>query len=167
VGCETEPVSNTTFAQRCSGCPAREDAVAELDAERVYHRQARENIRSSAPGVVNGAVLSGYAIRQNRSASSLEGTLAGSAGDAHLVRPAEVPAELVSTEREILLKQPDVESKPADVRERIVEGMLNKRFYAESVLGEQTWIHDNALNVAKALEQSGFELVDYAWYSVR
>ena len=44
--------------------------------------------------------------------------------------------------------------------------MLNKRFYAESVLGEQTWIHDGALTVAKALEQGGLELVDYAWYSV-
>ena len=35
------------------------------------------------------------------------------------------------------------QSKPEDVREKIVEGMLNKRFFAESVLGEQTWIHDD------------------------
>ena len=44
--------------------------------------------------------------------------------------------------------------------------MLNKRFYAESVLGEQAWIHDTGLTVAKALEQGGLELVDYAWFSV-
>ena len=70
----------------------------------------------------------------------------------------EVPAELVDAEREILVKLPEVESKPADVREKIVEGMLNKRFYAESVLEEQTWIHDTGLTVAKALEQGGLEL---------
>jgi translation elongation factor EF-Ts len=52
------------------------------------------------------------------------------------------------------------------VRERIVDGMLNKRFYAESVLGEQAWIHDTGLTVSKALQQGGLELVDYAWYSV-
>ncbi len=44
--------------------------------------------------------------------------------------------------------------------------MLNKRFYAESVLGEQAWIHDTSLTVEKALEAGGLELVDYAWFSV-
>ena len=44
--------------------------------------------------------------------------------------------------------------------------MLNKRFFGESVLGEQAWIHDDKLTVAKALDQGGFELVDYAWFSV-
>ena len=78
----------------------------------------------------------------------------------------QVPSDLVEAEREILTKLPDVESKPADVREKIVEGMLNKRFYAESVLEEQTWIHDTGLTVRKALEQGGLELLDYEWLSV-
>lgn len=78
----------------------------------------------------------------------------------------EVPAELVEAEREILMRLPEVESKPAEVREKIVEGMLNKRFYAESVLGEQPWIHDTALTVAKALEQGSLTLVDFAWFAV-
>ena len=79
----------------------------------------------------------------------------------------EVPAELVDGRaRDPRQAADEVESKPADVREKIVEGMLNKRFYAESVLGEQAWIHDTSLTVAKALEQGGLELVDYAWFSV-
>ena len=44
--------------------------------------------------------------------------------------------------------------------------MLNTRFYSESVLGEQAWIHDTNLTVAKALQEGGLELVDYAWFSV-
>jgi translation elongation factor EF-Ts len=48
----------------------------------------------------------------------------------------------------------------------IVEGRLNKRFFGESVLGEQPWIHEDKLTVTKALAQGGFELVDYTWYSV-
>jgi len=79
---------------------------------------------------------------------------------------AEIPADLVRTEREILENSDEVRSKPADVREKIVEGMLNKRFYGESVLEEQAWIHDTALTVKQALEQGGLELVDYAWYSL-
>ena len=78
----------------------------------------------------------------------------------------EVPAELVEAEREILEKLPEVESKPADVREKIVDGMLNKRFYAESVLDEQAWIHDTASPSRRRSKQGGLELVDYVWFSV-
>jgi elongation factor Ts len=78
----------------------------------------------------------------------------------------EIPVELVDAEREILLKSDEVLSRPAEVREKIVEGMLNKRFFAESVLPEQSWIHDSGLTVGKALQQGGLELVDYAWFSV-
>ncbi len=187
VGCETEPVSKNddfrAFAHKVLDAVFErgEDAVAELDAERVeLTAKLGENIQVVGAKRIqssNGEVLSGYVHPPaNKVGVVVEGN--GSPEVARqlamhisFARPTyrsrdEVPAELVDAEREILLKQPDVESKPADVREKIVEGMLNKRFYAESVLGEQTWIHDNALNVAKALEQSGFELVDYAWYSV-
>jgi translation elongation factor EF-Ts len=61
-----------------------------------------------------------------------------------------------------------VQSKPENVREKIVEGMLNKRFYAESVLSEQQWYRpDEATGtVAQVLKERGIELLDYAWYSV-
>ena len=50
-----------------------------------------------------------------------------------------MPQELVDAEREILSNSEEVLSKPENVREKIVEGQLNKRFYGESVLTEQTW----------------------------
>jgi elongation factor Ts len=187
VGCETEPVSKNddfrAFAQKVLDAVFEkgEDAVADVDAERVeLTAKLGENIQIVGGRRIqtsNGEVLSGYVhppahkvgvVVEGNGSPEVARQLAMHISFA---RPTyrsrdEIPADLVDAEREILLKQPDVESKPADVRERIVEGMLNKRFYAESVLGEQTWIHDNALNVSKALEQSGFELVDYAWYSV-
>ena len=46
---------------------------------------------------------------------------------------------------------PEVVSKPEHIRPRIVEGMLDKRFFAESVLTEQAWIHDLSLIVGEAL----------------
>ena len=74
--------------------------------------------------------------------------------------------ELVAAEREILENSDEVRSKPENVREKIVEGMLNKRFYAESVLEEQAWIHDTGLTVKQALEHGGLQLLDYAWFSL-
>jgi elongation factor Ts len=73
----------------------------------------------------------------------------------------EVPAADVAAEREIYEKQPDVLSRPEQVREKIVEGMLQKRFFAESVLAEQVWIHDTSKTVAKALEDAGLEVLEF------
>jgi hypothetical protein len=65
----------------------------------------------------------------------------------------EVPADEVAKEREIYAKLPEVESKPEQAREKIVEGMLGKRFFAENVLAEQAWIHEPKKTVAQALER--------------
>jgi elongation factor Ts len=73
----------------------------------------------------------------------------------------EISSEDVEAERDIYSKQPDVLSKPEHVREKIVEGMLQKRFFAESVLTEQVWIHEPAKTVGKALEEAGVEVLEF------
>lgn len=73
----------------------------------------------------------------------------------------DVPAEHVQSEREIYEKQPDVQAKPEQVREKIVGGMLQKRFFAESVLTEQVWIHDTSKTVGQALEEAGLEVLEF------
>jgi elongation factor Ts len=80
----------------------------------------------------------------------------------------EVPQELVDAEREILSNSDEVLSKPENVRGKIVEGQLNKKFYAESVLLDQTWYRADEFTgtVEKYLADRGIELVDYAWYAV-
>jgi elongation factor Ts len=189
VGCETEPVSkNEDFRAYAAEVLAavfergEEPAAAELE-ERRTELTARlgENIqiagaRRMAAG--GGETFSEYVHPPANKIGVLLEFTGGSpelarqlAMHVSFARPTyssrdEVPAELVSAEREILVKLPEVESKPADVRDKIVEGMLNKRFYGESVLSEQAWIHDTSLTVAKALAQGGLELVDYAWFSV-
>ena len=79
-----------------------------------------------------------------------------------------MPQELVDAERAILSNAEEVLSKPENVREKIVEGQLNKRFYGESVLTEQTWYRpdESTATVAQVLKERGIELLDYAWYSV-
>jgi elongation factor Ts len=80
----------------------------------------------------------------------------------------EVPQELVAAEREILSNSEEVLSKPENVREKIVEGQLNKKFFGESVLSEQTWYRadESTGTVAQYLKEHGIELLDYAWYAV-
>jgi elongation factor Ts len=77
-----------------------------------------------------------------------------------------VPEEDVAAEREIYANSDEVLAKPENVRDKIVDGMLQKRFYADTVLAEQAWIHDTAKTVAQALADAGLELLDFRRFSV-
>jgi translation elongation factor EF-Ts len=79
-----------------------------------------------------------------------------------------VPQELVDAERDILSNSEEVLSKPENVREKIVEGQLNKKFFGEAVLTEQTWYRsdESTGTVAQYLKERGIELLDHAWYAV-
>jgi elongation factor Ts len=187
VGCETEPVSkNDDFRQFARDLldavhESGEDAGSGLEERRVeLTARLGENIQVAGARRLTAGGGEEFVAYVHPPANKI-GVLVESKGDQALARQLamhisfarptygareEVPADLVAAEREILGNSDEVKSKPENVREKIVEGMLNKRFYGESVLREQAWIHDTALTVAKALEQGKLELIDYAWYSL-
>ena len=81
----------------------------------------------------------------------------------------DVPSEIAEKERSIFLNSDEVQSKPEAAREKIVEGMLAKRFYAATpggVLADQVWIHDAGKSVARALDDAGASVVRFARISV-
>ncbi len=189
VACETEPVSKNdeflAFAEAVlEAVFERGDGAAagELEERRgALSGKLGENIQVVGARSMHAAEGENLAAYVHPPANKIGVLLAVKGGSPELARQLamhisfarptysvrdEVPAELVASEREILEKLPEVESKPAEVREKIDEGMLNKRFYAESVLGEQTWIHDTGHTVSAALRQGGLELIAYAWFSV-
>ena len=189
IGCETEPVSKNedfrAYAQEVLEAVhehGEDAAAAELDQRRTeLTARLGENIQIAGARRMSAANGETFAEYVHPPANKIGVLLEFTGGSPELARRLamhisfsrptyssrdDVPVELVEAERAILVKLPEVESKPESVREKIVEGMLNKRFYAESVLGEQAWIHDTSLTVTKALAQGGLELVDYAWFSV-
>jgi elongation factor Ts len=78
----------------------------------------------------------------------------------------EVPGAEVAAERSVFEKLPEVESKPEEVRQKIVDGMLAKRFFAQSVLLDQAWVHDPSLAVGQALAEHGAEVKAFVRYNV-
>jgi elongation factor Ts len=85
------------------------------------------------------------------------------------VERSEVPAEEVESERQVYAGSDEVQSKPEQAREKIVEGMLNKRFfgaYPGGVLLEQAWIHDTGKTVAQALEEEGMRVIAFERFAV-
>jgi elongation factor Ts len=187
VGCETEPVAKSdefrAFGQKLLDAVFAdgEGAVDGLDGERIeLGAKLGENIQIVGARRMTAGEGQAFSSYVHPPANKVGVLVLGKGSEdvgrqlaMHLsfARPTyrtrdEVPAELLEAEREILLGQEDIQSQPEEKRAMIVEGRLNKRFFGESVLGEQAWIHEDKLSVDKALSAGGFELVDYVWYSV-
>src|SRR5262249_32322626 len=157
-----------------------DDAASELESQRVeLTAKLGENIQVVGAKRFEGDDLTYYVHAPANKVGALVQTRGGKPEEArslalHLTfaKPTytsrdQVPQDLVDAERDILANSEEVLSKPEQVRDKIIEGQLNKRFYGESVLGEQTWYRADEFtgSVDQYLKKHGIELVDYAWYS--
>jgi len=191
IGCETEPVSKSdefqTFAERVLRAVHAEGpgAVERFDDERMeLVGKLGENIvvvgaeRFDAPA---GNVVAAYAHPPANKIGVLVELQGGSPELArqvamHISFAApewgtrdDVPSEAIDAERSIFLNSDEVQSKPEAAREKIVEGMLGKRFFAATpggVLADQAWIHDASKSVTQALEEANASVVRFARVSV-
>ena len=81
----------------------------------------------------------------------------------------DVPPETIEAEKQVYLNSDELEGKPEQAKEKIVEGMLAKRFFAAQpggALTEQPWIHDSAKTVGQALADAGTHVVAFKRFSV-
>ena len=188
VGCETEPVSKNdeflSFAEKVlKGVAERgPGAVEELEEERVeLVAKLGENIAVVGRArfeAVDGGLVDAYAHPPANKLGALVMLRGGSSELArklamHIAASApqwvgreDVPEDVVRAEREIFANSDEVQSKPEQAREKIVEGMLNKRFFAAQVLAEQPWIHDTGKSVAAALADEQAEVLEFERFAL-
>jgi elongation factor Ts len=190
VGCETEPVSKNdefqAFAKKALDLVEAEgiDAVAQLDEERTeLSAKLGENIAVAGAAhfeALEGARIAAYAHPPANKLGVLVHVRGGdeqlarnlamhiSWSDPRWVDREDVPDDLLAAEREIYLNSDEVQSKPEQARDTIVEGMLNKRFFAErgGVLADQPWIHDGSQTVGKVLADAGAEVLEFQRFSL-
>jgi elongation factor Ts len=188
VGCETEPVSNNdeflAYAKKVLEAVEQDGPGGEssLDAERVaLTAKLGENIVVAGAArfeAVDGALIAAYA---HPPANKLGVMLQLRGGDADLGRKLamhiaasnpqwisreDVPEDAAAAEREIYANSDEVQSKPEQAREKIVEGMLNKRFFGANVLVDQEWIHDSSKTVGQALKEAGADVLEFERFSL-
>jgi len=190
IGCETEPVSKSDEFQEYAAKVLRAvhadgiDAASSLEDERVeLSAKLGENIAIAGAArfepVESGRIGAyvhppanklGVLIHLRGGDDELARNLAMhiSWSDPRWVAREDAPAELVAAEREIYLNSDEVQSKPEQAREKIVDGMLNKRFYAErgGVLADQPWIHDGSMTVGKVLAEAGADVLEFQRFSL-
>lgn len=188
VGCETEPVSNNedflAFARKVLDVVDAEgaEAVEKLEEERIeLVTKLGENIAVLPPArfvAVDGGLVEGYSHAPANKFGALV-QLRGGSGELakrvamHVVASApqwvsreDVPQEVVAAERDIYASSDEVLSKPEQAREKIVDGMLGKRFFAAQVLADQPWIHDTGKTVAQALGEQGAEVLEFERFAL-
>jgi elongation factor Ts len=191
VGCETEPVSNNEEFQNWAVRVLRAVHEDGLDAVERFEQERLELIAKLGENVViagverfeapDGNVLSAYTHPPANKIGVLVELTGGTPELARMIAMhisfaapewttrQDVPAEIVEKERSIFLNSDEVQSKPEAAREKIVDGMLGKRFYAATpggVLADQAWIHDSGKTVAQALEEAGASVARFARISV-
>ena len=191
IGCETEPVSKNDEFREFAIAVLRgvhadgPDAADGFDEQRVeLIAKLGENIvvvnptRYEAP---DGNVLAAYTHPPANKIGVLVELDGGSEDLArqlamHISFAApewttrdDVPAEVLDAERSIYENTDEVQSKPEAAREKIVDGMLNKRFFAATpggALVEQAWIHEPSKTVGQALSEAGASIARFVRISV-
>ena len=188
VGCETEPVSKNSefqdFAKKvldavdadgvARGRRARRGAAG---ADRQARREHRRRCRRRASRRSTAACSRATSIRRRTSSacscSSAAATRTSRASSrCTLPRRARSGSRATTSPRdrrrreEIYANTDEVLSKPEQAREKIVEGMLNKRFFAANVLNEQPWIHDTTKTVGQALADEGAEALEFERFAL-
>ena len=81
------------------------------------------------------------------------------------VSRGDVPEAEIHAEKEILAKQPDVQDKPEQVREKMIEGRIRK-WLEQIVLEDQAWIHDPGRRVGDVLAESKLDVLEFRRLSV-
>lgn len=77
----------------------------------------------------------------------------------------EVPTDVVAHEKEVQMNAEDMAGKPDNIKEKIVEGRLNK-FLAEISLADQPFVKDGDLTVAKFVASKNGSLKSFTRYEV-
>jgi elongation factor Ts len=188
VGCETEPVSNNeeflAFAKKVlevveAAGPGAEERLVEERKE--LSGKLGENVAVKGRArfeALDGARIDGYAHPPANKLGVLVQLRGGSpelgrkvamhiaAMNPSWIDREGVPEEDVERERQIFTATDEVQSKPEQAREKIVEGMLNKRFFGANVLVDQEWIHDSSKKVGQALSEEGAEVLEFERFAL-
>ena len=82
-----------------------------------------------------------------------------------VVRPEDVPEEILAKESEIYSAQARESGKPEEIIEKMISGRLRK-FISEVSLLEQPFVKDPEMNVNSLLKESGADIVKFVRYEV-
>lgn len=186
--------SETDFAARDAGFLAFVDTIAsaafaakqtdvtalmagELESTReALVQKIGENIGIRRIELLEGAMVGAYVHSNNRigvlvalsggdNETAKDVAMHVAAVNPRVVNASDMPEEVLTKEKEIILAQPDMASKPAEIAEKMVGGRI-KKFLAENSLVEQAFVKNPEVSIGQLVKAAGAEVVSFVRFEV-
>jgi elongation factor Ts len=170
-------VASIAFEKKATSVEALVDADLEAEREALVQKIGENiGIRRVALSEAADGVVGAYVHSNNRIAVLIE-LKAGNdelakdvamhvaASNPQVVRPEEMPEEVVTKEKEIIKAQPDMAGKPDEIVEKMMTGRINK-FLKENSLIEQPFVKNPELTVGKLVKDAGADIVSKVRFEV-
>jgi len=130
-----------------------------------------ENITPRRAVIIEGGLVGGYLHGNGQIAvlTQLEGGDAELAKDVSMhvaavsprvVQGADMPADVLAKEEEIVRAQPDMAGKPAEIVDKMIVGRM-KKFLAENSLLEQPFVKNPEIKVGQLVKDAGAKVVSF------
>ncbi|MCQ3829516.1 translation elongation factor Ts [Microbulbifer elongatus] len=168
-------VVDKAFADR------QEDVAALMEGDLEEAREALvqkigENIGVRRIQLVEAPVVGAYVHSNNRIAAivALSGGDVETARDVamhvtavnpQVVKPEDMPTDVLEKEKDIIKAQPDMEGKPAEIVEKMMGGRI-KKFLKENSLVEQPFVKNPDVNVGKLVKDAGGDVASFVRFEV-
>ncbi len=157
------------------------DVAALMEGELEEARQALvqkigENIGVRRIELVEGANIGAYVHSNNKIAVLVALTggenevakdvaMHAAAVNPRVAKPEDMPEEVLTKEKEIILAQPDMAGKPAEIAEKMVGGRI-KKFLAENSLVEQAFVKNPEIKVGQLIKDAGADITAFVRFEV-
>jgi elongation factor Ts len=133
-----------------------------ISVRRFALLSASEHLGAYVHGTRIGALV---AVRGGAASLAYDLAMHVAASNPRYLSPAQVPAEVVAKEREILTEQARGEGKPPEIVAKMVEGRLRKAL-SEITLTGQPFVKDPDVTIEKLLKGARAEVVAFERFEV-
>ncbi|WP_066965375.1 translation elongation factor Ts [Microbulbifer sp. Q7] len=168
-------VVDKAFAERQVDVAALMEGELE-EAREALVQKIGENIGVRRIELVEAPVVGAYVHSNSRIAAivALSGGDVETARDVamhvtavnpQVVKPEDMPADVLEKEKEIIKAQPDMEGKPAEIVEKMMGGRI-KKFLKENSLVEQPFVKNPDVTVAKLVKDAGGDVSSFVRFEV-
>ncbi|EGG94546.1 Translation elongation factor Ts [gamma proteobacterium IMCC1989] len=145
------------------------------NAREALVQKIGENIGVRRVEVLEGDVVDAYTHSNNRIAVLVQVTANNelakdiamhvAAVNPQVVNPADMPADMVAKEEDIIKAQPDMAGKPAEIVEKMMGGRI-KKFLKENSLVEQSFVKNPEVTVGQLAKESSAEVKSFIRFEV-
>ncbi len=167
-------VADKAFAEKQTDAAVL--AASMEDARQALVQKIGENINVRRVELVEAPVVAAYVHSNNRISvlAALTGGDAEVAKDVamhvaavnpQVVKPEDMPEDVVAKEKEIFVAQARESGKPEEIIEKMISGRINK-FLSEASLVNQPFVKDPEIKVGKLVKDAGGDIQSFTRFEV-